>query len=99
MFDKQDASFEVMISANQNCRCPSIVLRVCSNEILEICGVVVLLTTAQAEFSNRRDKWPKLPFTDKDFGGSFAAFEQGAGCSYLEHRIVSQGVTDSEQTS
>jgi hypothetical protein len=98
MFDKQDASFEVTVLANQNDRYPSIVLSVCRNEILEIRGVVVQLATAQAEFTNRRDKCPNLPFTDKHFRGSFAAFEQGAGSSYIGHRIISQGVMDSEQT-
>ena len=99
MFNKQNAGFEVMISANQNRRYSSIFLFVCSNEIFEIRGVVVLLATAQTEFTNRRDIRLKLSFTDKDFGCSLAAIEPRASSWYIEHRIISQGVMDSEQTS
>jgi hypothetical protein len=99
MFDEQDAGFEVMISANQNGRNPAIFLPIGGNEIFKICAVVVLLAAAQAEFTNCRDKRPKFPFTDKDLGGSFGAFQQRVGSSYLEHRTISQGVMDSEQTS
>ncbi len=88
-----------MISANQNRRNSSIFLFVCSYEIFEIRSVVILLATAQAEFTNRGDIRLKLPFTDKDFGGSLAAIEPRASSWYLEHRIISQGVMDSEQTS
>ncbi|MGB8535008.1 MAG: hypothetical protein WCD57_01225 [Acidobacteriaceae bacterium] len=99
MFDKQHAGFEVLISANQNRRNPAVFLLVCGNEIFKIRGEVVLLAATQAEFTNRRDIHPKLSFTDKNFGGSFAPVEDRAGSSPLERRIISQGVVDSEQTS
>jgi hypothetical protein len=89
MLDEQDTGFQVTISANQDCRNSSISLRVCRNEVLKIRGVVVLLATAQAEFTNRRHIRSKLSFPDKNFGGSFAAFVQWAGSSYLEHLIIS----------
>jgi hypothetical protein len=99
MFDKQDAGFEIVIPANQNRRNPAVFLLVCSNEIFKIRGEVVLLAAAQTEFPNGRDIHPKLSFTDKNFGGSFAALEHRAGPSRFERRIISQGVVDSEQTS
>jgi hypothetical protein len=99
MFDEQDAGFEVIIAANQNRRNPSILLLVSRYEIFKVRAVVVLPATAHAEFTNRRDKWPKLSFTDQDFGGSSAPCERRDGSSYLEPRIISQCVVDSEQTS
>ena len=59
----------------------------------------MLLTAAKAEFTNRRDVYPKLFFTDKYFGGSFAAVEHRVASSRIERRIISQRVVDSEQTS
>jgi hypothetical protein len=99
MFDKQDAGFKIMILANQNGRNPSIFLLVCPYEVFEIRCEVILLTAAQAEFTNRRDKSPKLSLTDNELGGSLAAVERSAGSSCLEWRIISQGVMDAEQTS
>jgi hypothetical protein len=99
VFDEQDAGFEVMIAANQNRRNPSILLLISRNEILKIRAVVVLLATAHAELTNCRDKLPKRPFTDQDFGGSFAPFERRDDSSYLEPRLIRQRLMGSEQTS
>jgi hypothetical protein len=83
-----------MISAYQDGRDSSALQSVYSNEILRIRGQVVLLTATLPEFTDRRHKRAKLPFTDNQLGGSFAAIEHTAAPSFLERqtdRVIDTG--------
>ena len=72
------------------------VLGVGSDEILRVGRELVLLTAAQAELTNLRDKGPQISFPDHQLGGSFAAIEDRASCSSLEGCEIRRCVFNTE---
>ena len=75
------------------------VLGVCCDEVLRVGRELVLLTAAQTEFTNLRDKGPQISFPDHQLGGSFAAFKDGASCSSLEDCEIRRCAFNTEQSS
>jgi hypothetical protein len=88
MLDEVDTGFELLIPAYENGGNSSKSGGVESNEIFGIGGEVVLLTTAQAEFTNLLEKWSQLSRTDDDLGGSLAAIPERAGASPVAVRAI-----------